>query len=673
MKPGRLNILKRLFIGGIIGFIGVLIISPLQLSGYLYVLNDLLYDQLLKIRFNLPVLDTRIQMVSLDQSTLNKFGKWPWKDARSKHARLLNILNENGAKVILFNFLPSEPDTLEDKFLINTLKKYKNIVLPVYYDYNNNTIFQPYGLIANEAAALGNSAVITTNDGITRQADIKISDGKNNYWAIALEVFRLFESIQKNNFNLTSSQILNIGEHKIGLDRNNRLRINFRGLNVYPVISYYSVLEGRFPPDIFKNKIVLVGADFIGSGDFVSIPISPGALVPTIHVQAQLISNILNQQTLYSYPVWMSLIIITFLGILTGILLKYQKNIYGQIYCFLSVIVISLLVSYALLNYINLIIDIIPFLFTSSLVFFAIIIEEIISTNILLTKKHEELTNTYNELQSTQEQLIQAEKMSSLGILSAGIAHEINNPLNYLAGNMKVLNNNMSTFIKIIEDYEKILITEDVKDKIQKIKEDNDFDYILGNYEKILQNCQTGLIKIRDIINNLLTFSRKNYNTSLKSGDIKDLVKVNLHEIIEIALDLLKHEYKDRIGIHKNYDSGNIELFGYSGQLEQVFMNILLNACQAIEQKGEIWIETSKNKEYVLIEISNSGPPISEEIINKIFDPFFTTKKVGKGTGLGLSLVYNIIKKHNGEIRVENNNNGNKKVTFKIKLPLKNE
>jgi two-component system, NtrC family, sensor kinase len=269
-----------------------------------------------------------------------------------------------------------------------------------------------------------------------------------------------------------------------------------------------------------------------------------------------------------------------------------------------------------------------------------------------LTSKVKELEKINKELQETQAQLVHSAKMGSLGQVVAGVAHELNNPIGFVYSNMNILSDYINRLEKLIETADKN------PKKIKAVKEEVDYDYMMKDLPRLIKSCEDGAKRVRDIVLNLKNFSR---------SDELERKEYNLEEGLDSTLQILQSEFKDRIKIHKKY--GNIPpIHCYAGQINQVFMNIMSNAVQAIDKKGDIWIETKKKGLEVMVSIKDNGKGISEKNLNKIFDPFFTTKPVGQGTGLGLSISYGIVEKHNGQILVDSKLG--KGTEFKIILPL---
>jgi len=264
-----------------------------------------------------------------------------------------------------------------------------------------------------------------------------------------------------------------------------------------------------------------------------------------------------------------------------------------------------------------------------------------------LKKAYEELKRAHQELQNAQLQLIQSEKLASLGQLVAGVAHEINNPVNFISSGLIPLRRNIEDLIRLVHKYSELSPRkseplEDFLQEVEALKEEIGYqDAIQGIYE-MLESIREGAQRTARIIKDLRSFSRP---------DEAELKAVNLHEGLEGTLNLLAPQYKNRIEVIREY--GDIPLVEcYAGQINQVFMNLLANASQAIKNTGQIRIKTWCTEDQVKISVKDTGEGIPREILSKIFDPFFTTKQVGEGTGLGLSISYGIIQKHQGKIEV---------------------
>lgn len=244
--------------------------------------------------------------------------------------------------------------------------------------------------------------------------------------------------------------------------------------------------------------------------------------------------------------------------------------------------------------------------------------------------------------------IIQLEKMAGLGNLTAGIAHEINTPLS-------ALNSNNDLFIRYLKKIKKILFDTSMP---QEVLDNAELKEIFESIEKLNDINKTAATRIVDIVNSLRRFAR---------GDKEEMEKADIISGLESTLTLIHHNIKNRVKIKKEF--GDIpEICCHSNQINQIFLNILVNAVHAIEDRGEISIKAYSKKNKVFIVIADTGLGISESDIKQIFDSGFTTKKCGIGTGLGLSIVKQIIEKHNGEIKVESKLG--KGSTFTIELPI---
>lgn len=274
-----------------------------------------------------------------------------------------------------------------------------------------------------------------------------------------------------------------------------------------------------------------------------------------------------------------------------------------------------------------------------------------------------ELKSAYAELQSTQAMMVHSEKMKSLGELVAGIMHEINNPINFIYGNMTHLSNYSNDLIQIIEEYSKVSdsLKPEEKESIENLKQEIDYDFLKSDLPDLIKSCKEGADRAKNIIQDLKSFSR------MESASITD---VDVPHEFETTLNILHNKIKNKAEVHKEYMDNPPKIEAFGGQLNQVFMNILDNAVGAIQEKGDIWIRINedKAKKNLVIEIEDNGVGMDEETARKVFNPFFTTKPVGQGTGLGLSITYKIIKNHQGDIKVESQPNLGTK--FIITLPI---
>lgn len=254
-----------------------------------------------------------------------------------------------------------------------------------------------------------------------------------------------------------------------------------------------------------------------------------------------------------------------------------------------------------------------------------------------LENKVIEIQNANERLQKTHSQLVQSAKLAGLGELVAGIAHELNNPIGFVYNNIGHLQEYSNSLIGLVNELSK------TAQNSKELRDAHDFNYIANDFPKLIASCEEGASRVKEIVTGLRNFSRT---------DAGGREEFDLHQGIDSTIKLLSGEIKNRIKIHKNYGLVN-RINVHPGQINQVIMNLLTNAAQAIPTQGNIWIETGMKNGKVWLSVKDDGVGIKPENLEKIFDPFFTTKPVGEGTGLGLSVSYGIIQSHGGEIKVE--------------------
>ncbi|MBL1264721.1 ATP-binding protein [Methylomicrobium sp. RS1] len=280
----------------------------------------------------------------------------------------------------------------------------------------------------------------------------------------------------------------------------------------------------------------------------------------------------------------------------------------------------------------------------------------------LLKKQNRETQAALKQLQEVQEKLVQSEKLASVGQLAAGVAHEINNPIGYINSNLTSLQTYVNDLLTLVAFYEKAEAFPDNSEQFAQIsafKQQIDFDFLKNDVLDLLEESQEGATRVKKIVQDLKDFSR--------FGGEDDWQWTNLHAGLNSTLNIVNNEIKYKAKVVKEF--GDLpEVRCLPHQLNQVFMNLLVNAAHAIEHEGTITLRTGTENDQVWIEISDTGQGIAPEHQNKIFDPFFTTKPVGKGTGLGLSVSYSIVKKHQGEIHVCSQLGQG--TTFRIALPV---
>jgi two-component system NtrC family sensor kinase len=281
-----------------------------------------------------------------------------------------------------------------------------------------------------------------------------------------------------------------------------------------------------------------------------------------------------------------------------------------------------------------------------------------------LERRNSELARRKAELERLQAQIVHSEKMASLGQLAAGVAHELNNPAGFIYGNMDFLADAVSAVERLLTLYEGAELSEHTRAQVRALKEEIDYEATLSDLHSIITDCREGAERIRSVVQNLRTFSR------LDEAEFK---KVDIHEGIDSSVRLLSRYYgQGHVALRREY--GELPAVDcYAGQLNQVWMNLLANAAQAVQAAGggEVLVQTYVERETVMVAVTDTGCGIAPEHLRKIFDPFFTTKPVGEGTGLGLSVTYSIIERHGGFIRVRSQ--PGKGTTFVVGLPTNAE
>lgn len=263
------------------------------------------------------------------------------------------------------------------------------------------------------------------------------------------------------------------------------------------------------------------------------------------------------------------------------------------------------------------------------------------------------------KLEEAQNQLIQSEKMASIGQLAAGVAHEINNPVGFVKSNLGTLQRYIANIGQVLKAYTEIEneLGDSARASVTKLKRELDLDFMQEDLDSLLAETNDGVQRVQDIVRDLKNFSHVSSS---------EQVWANLESGIDSTLNVVWNELKYKARVIKAY-SGIPEIKCVPSQLNQVFMNLLVNASQAIPEQGQITIRTGSSETEVWVEIEDTGRGIPPENIDRIFEPFFTTKPVGQGTGLGLSLSYGIVKKHNG--RIELSSEVGKGSRFKVILP----
>jgi len=284
-----------------------------------------------------------------------------------------------------------------------------------------------------------------------------------------------------------------------------------------------------------------------------------------------------------------------------------------------------------------------------------------------LKEAHEQLLESSKQLKATQSQLMQSAKMASVGLLAAGVAHEINNPIGYVNSNLGTLEKYLADIFAVMDKFEaaEMLLgmlvdaNDPLLQELRQFKEKINLDYVRKDIKALLAESHQGLERVKRIVLDLKNFSHADSEDRWMWADV--------HQVLETTLNVVWNELKYKCEIVREF--GVLpEIYCLPAQLDQVFMNLLVNAAQAIEVRGKITLRTGQEGDRVWVEVSDTGKGIPPEDFPHLFDPFFTTKPVGKGTGLGLSVSYSIVERHHGKIEVHSE--VGKGSTFRIWLPV---
>ncbi len=298
----------------------------------------------------------------------------------------------------------------------------------------------------------------------------------------------------------------------------------------------------------------------------------------------------------------------------------------------------------------------------------AILEKEVEARTREITSTNHDLEKTLANLQLTQKQLVESEKLASLGQMTAGIAHEINNPVNFVRSNVQPLKRDVDELIEIISQINPSLPMDDLQSKwnaLQQKYKELDVDYLQKEIYQLLQGIDEGSRRTADIVRSLRVFSRM---------DRDALVLADVNECITSTLMVMKNITSKEVTLSTHLDTSLPQIHCFPGKLNQVLMNLISNAVHATKmerrsvEERTVEVNTSKENELIKIVVKDNGTGMKEEVRKKIFDPFFTTKQVGEGTGLGLSIVLGIVQEHGGEIQIDSE--WNKGTSFTILLPI---
>ncbi|HAX78072.1 MAG TPA: transmembrane sensor domain-containing protein [Cyanobacteria bacterium UBA11372] len=671
---------------------GALIVTPcvagitiaIRLLGWLQPLELAALDANFRLR-PLEPKDERIVIVSLEESDISTLKKWPISDAIL--ARVLTKIKQQKPRAIgldLYRNLPVEPGHKE---LVKIFETTPNLIgiKKVIGDKFSDAI-APSPILAKLGQISANDVVVDP-DGVVRRGILFPIPGEplpSLGFALAAAYLKL-EGItplaDSNGYlKLGSTVFKPFEKHHGGYVRADaggyQILLNFRGsARSFTSVSVVDVLDNRIPPDLMRDRIVLIGAKAPSLNDVFYTPFS-GGLITTpvrtagVEIQANLTSQILstvldNRPLIQVLPVLIEeLWTVLWAGIIAAFGWKHRDDKNYQYLGKLTIAGVVSALAVAAIAYASFLAGwwipsvppLLALLGSAVAISGYVYVSKLQEMNVKLEQTVQNLELALRDLQQSQIQLIQSEKMSTLGQLVAGVAHEVNNPVGFVSGNLNYVKDYIQDLTNHLELYQEKF--SDPGDEIAEDAEAIDLEYLLEDLPKLVTSMQSGINRIKDISTSLRTFSR---------GDTAERVACNIHEGIDSTLLILKHrlkanERRPEIQIIKQY-SELPPVNCYPGQLNQVIMNLIANAIDALDEfsQGRSFTEIEANpnkitvitevladKTTVAIRIKDNGPGISEEIKQKIFEHLFTTKPVGKGTGLGLSISRQIVEETHG-------------------------
>ena len=275
-----------------------------------------------------------------------------------------------------------------------------------------------------------------------------------------------------------------------------------------------------------------------------------------------------------------------------------------------------------------------------------------------LKQSYEKLSNANEELKQSESQLVQSEKMASIGLLAAGVAHEINNPVGFIRSNLEVLEDYFADIEKYYQEFNDCLLSIEAKEAHKKLAKKYELEFLFKDSPPLIQSSISGIDRVTEIVQNLKTFARV---------DQPEKAPIDINEGLKATLNMVHNELKYCCTVHLDLQDLP-HVTGFPGKLNQVFMNLLINAGQAMTDKGDLFVRSFIADTNIVIEIEDTGTGIEADKIAQIFTPFYTSKPIGEGTGLGLSISHQIIEQHNGAITVKSELG--KGSCFTVSLPI---
>ena len=675
---------------------GALIVAPcvagltiaIRLLGWLQPLEWAVLDASFRLRPLEPV-DNRILLVSVEESDLTRLKQWPISD--EVLAKLLTRIKQQQPRAIgldLYRNLPVEPGHAQLVKVFETTPQLIGIQKAIGDKFSS--AIAPPPVLARLGQVSANDVVVDADGVVRRSILFPIAEGNEALPSLGLALATAYLKDQGITPKAASNGLMQLGTTVFtpfeasdgGYVRADaggyQILLNFRGpAQRFPTVSITDVLENRVAPNLMRDHIVLIGAKATSLNDVFYTPYSKVTTTPVrtsgvelqANVASQILSSVLQHRPLIK--VWSApfedLWILLWASVIAGCGWRWRHN---KSYRFLLKVTAVLLlsgVSVTLIGYLSFLagwwIPLVPPLLAllgSTVAIVAYVyVSELQELNSMLEQTVENLEQALRDLQQSQIHLVQSEKMSTLGQLVAGVAHEINNPVGFVSANLSHVEGYIQDLTNHLELYQQKFSTPEAE--IIEDAEEIDLEYLLEDLPKLISSMQTGTNRIKDISTSLRTFSR---------SDTSARVACDIHEGIDSTLMILKHRLKadnsrPEIKIIKDY-AKLPQVSCYPGQLNQVIMNLVANAIDAFDESNQgrsfaeieadpntitIRTEVLENNSAIAIRVKDNGMGMTEEVRQKVFDHLFTTKAMGKGTGLGLSISRQIVEEtHEGKL-----------------------
>ncbi|MCL1473203.1 CHASE2 domain-containing protein [Argonema antarcticum] len=661
----------------------------IRLLGWLQPIELAALDLRFRLRPQEP-LDKRILIVSVEESDITRLKKWPCSDEIL--AQLLEKIKQQQPKAIGLDLYRNLPVETGYNRLAKVFKTTPNLIgiQKAIGDKYSSTIAPP-PILAKLGQVSANDVVVDS-DGVIRRAILfPMPEGNEGLPSLGLAVAMLYLKERGITPKADQNGFLQLGKTIFApFEKNDggyvradaggyQILLNFRGpARTFQTVSIMDVLDNRVPPDLIRDRIVLIGAKANSLNDvfytpysagFSSSPVRTSGVEIQANIASQILSSVLDDRPLIQ--VWPkpveNLWILVWAGIIPVFAWKWRHDngnfFIGKVTALVLGVGISILpisyLSFLAGWWIPVVSPLLALLASTIAIGCDIYVSKLQEMNAILEQTVKNLEQALEELQRSQLQLVNSEKMSALGQLVSGVAHEINNPIGFVSGNLT----HMQEYVQDLSEHLK-LYQEKFPNPGAEIEENAteiELEYTLEDLPNLVKSTQVGMNRIKEISVSLRTFSR---------SDTANKVACNIHDGIDSTLMILKHRLKpnsngSEIKVIKEY--GELPAVScYLGQLNQVIMNLLSNAIDAFDELSQgrsldeikanpnmitIKTEMCEDNSMVAIRIKDNGPGIPESVQQKVFEQLFTTKGVGKGTGLGLSISRQIVEEtHKGKL-----------------------